>query len=181
MKTVFISGIEVRLALRNRSDSLPVCHLRIGGRQIPVRIHRHYSFAPRGANVDRSRARSGPRPRSPVPESRAGPPAPRSPKDAQTPSSHRARSSEPLRPSPRRSVRRRQLRAPACQTALQCRCRSYRLSRRPPGLAAHLRHLQRGQAEHRRQHHDRDRRAAQMVVDTVSFPSRPSELPLLRP
>jgi hypothetical protein len=74
MNAVFIAGIEVRLALKSRSDALPVCRLGIGAGQISVRIHRPIPICP-------SRCQSGsaarpvwpPRPRSPVPEPRAGP------------------------------------------------------------------------------------------------------------
>jgi hypothetical protein len=56
MKAVFIAGIEVRLALSNRSDALQVCCLRLGGEQIPVRIHRHLL---RSAPHDADRCSSG--------------------------------------------------------------------------------------------------------------------------
>lgn len=136
MNAVFIAGIEVRLALKSRSDALPVCRLGIGAGQISVRIHRPVW---------------PPRPRSP-----------RSPKDAHAPSSHRARSSEPLRALSSthrrcRTPRRRKLHAPSFPAAAQRRCRTYRLSQRRLACRPICGIGRVGKGGLQRQHHDRNR------------------------
>src|ERR1700723_46871 len=81
MEAAFISEIQPRFPLRNRSDPLPDCSpAHTWCADTCADSPAHYARAPRSANADRSRARSGPRIQSPGPESHAGRAAPRSPK-----------------------------------------------------------------------------------------------------
>jgi hypothetical protein len=163
MNAVFIAGIEVRLALKSRSDALPVCRLGIG----------------RAPGLASASPITGPR-------ATCRPPAPRSPKDAHAPSSHRARSSEPLRALSCthrrcRTLRRRKLHAPSFPAASQRRCRTYRLSQRRLACRPICGIGSVGKPGYNGSTMTATEIAAQKVVGPVCFPTRRSELPLLRP
>src|ERR1700678_3206411 len=73
MEAAFISEIQPRFSLRNRSDRLPDCSpAHMWCADTCADSLAHYARAPRNANADRSRARSGPRIQSPGPDSHAG-------------------------------------------------------------------------------------------------------------